>query len=85
MLTFHTYLCRDESRLHSFSTVFINFLKAATDPDGGLDSPKKNSPFHLPKHRRLMSVILAGWLSDKIGAEKPSSLHHWRWFLVAHC
>ena len=44
-LTFRTTLIFAVMNLgfYSFSTVFINFLKAATDPDGGLGLTKKNS------------------------------------------
>ncbi len=57
---------------YSFSTVFINFLKASPTKDGGLGLEKgEQLPFHLALNiAGLLSVILAGWLSDRIGRRK---------------
>lgn len=57
---------------YSFSTVFINFLKASPSNDGGLGLEKADQlPFHLALNiAGLLSVILAGWLSDRIGRRK---------------
>jgi MFS family permease len=57
---------------YSFSTVFINFLKASSSDGGGLGLSKEEQlPFHLALNiAGLLSVILAGWLSDRIGRRK---------------
>ena len=57
---------------YSFSTVFINFLKANPEIEGGLGLTKAEQlPFHLALNiAGLLSVILAGWLSDRIGRRK---------------
>lgn len=57
---------------YSFSTVFINFLKASSSDGGGLGLTKEEQlPFHLALNiAGLLSVVLAGWLSDKIGRRK---------------
>ena len=70
-LTFRTTLIFAVMNLgfYSFSTVFINFLKASPTDDGGLGLSKGDQlPFHLALNiAGLLSVILAGWLSDRIG------------------
>ena len=57
---------------YSFSTVFINFLKASPTQDGGLGLEKgEQLPFHLALNiAGLLSVIMAGWLSDRIGRRR---------------
>jgi MFS family permease len=57
---------------YSFSTVFINFLKASPSDGGGLGLTKAEQlPFHLALNiAGLLSVILAGWLSDRIGRRR---------------
>ncbi len=58
---------------YSFSTVFINFLKASHD-QGGLALDKAGQlPFQLLLNvASLLSVILAGTLSDFLGRKKAS-------------
>ena len=60
---------------YSFSTIFIDFLSAEVSA-GGLSLEKSAQlPFHLTLNlASLVSIILAGWLSDYIGRKRSSYL-----------
>lgn len=58
---------------YSFSTVFINFLKAEVSSGGLQLSRADQLPFHLALNvSSLVSILLAGWISDLVGRKKAS-------------
>ena len=60
---------------YSFSTVFINFLKASYEQGGLALDKSAQLPFQLLLNvASLLSIILAGFISDFLGRKKASFL-----------